>query len=177
METPAESAPIPPGPVERAFVALNRWLVILLMGSMATLVFVNVIARYVFNDSIIWVEELTQYQMIWITYLGAGLALREGRHVAVDLFAEWLPQGLRRYVRVLVGLLMLAFLVTLAVLGFQIAAFTWNQETPVLNIPTGIPYLGIPIGASVMALHLVLFFRDFAASRWEHDPVAEAAVD
>ncbi len=171
------AAPIPPGPVERAFVAVNQWLVIALMGSMATLVFANVIARYLFNDSIIWVEELTQYQMIWITYLGAGLALREGRHVAVDLFTDLLPERLRRFVRVFVGLAILAFLVTLAVLGFRIAAFTWSQETPVLNVPTGIPYLGIPIGAAVMALHLVLFFRDFVACRWEHDPVAEAAVD
>jgi TRAP-type C4-dicarboxylate transport system permease small subunit len=157
--------------LERGFVAANQWLVILMMGTMALLVFVNVVARYVFNFSIIWVEEFTQYQMIWITYLGAGLALREGRHVAVEVFQDRLPPGLRRHVRVFVGLAMLAFLGTLAVLGFRIAQFTWNQETPVLNIPTGVPYLGVPIGALVMAMHLVLVFRDYVDKRFEHvDP-------
>jgi TRAP-type C4-dicarboxylate transport system permease small subunit len=157
--------------LERGFVAANQWAIILMMGTMALLVFVNVVTRYVFNFSIIWVEELTQYQMIWITYLGAGLALREGRHVAVEVFQDRLPPRLRRHARTLVGLAMLAFLVTLAVLGFRIAQFTWNQETPVLNIPTGIPYLGVPIGALVMALHLVLVFRDYVDKRFEHvDP-------
>ena len=154
--------------LERGFVAANQWLVILMMGTMALLVFANVVSRYVFNVSIIWVEELTQYQMIWITYLGAGLALREGRHVAVEVLQDQLPPALRRYVRWFVAFAMLAFLVTLAVLGLRIAQFTWNQETPVLNIPTGIPYLGIPIGAAVMALHLVLFMRDYVDKKFEH---------
>jgi TRAP-type C4-dicarboxylate transport system permease small subunit len=162
---------------ERWFVAVNQWAIILMMGTMAALVFANVVARYVFNFSIIWVEELTQYQMIWITYLGAGLALREGRHVAVEIFQDMLPESLRRYARYFVGLSMLAFLLALVVLGFRIAAFTWNQETPVLNVPTGVPYLGVPIGALVMALHLVLIMRDFAEKRFEHTEPLEAGAE
>lgn len=163
--------------LERGFVAVNQWLVILMMGTMAALVFANVVSRYVFNVSIIWVEELTQYQMIWITYLGAGLALREGRHVAVEVLQDLLPARLRRYVRWFVALAMLAFLVTLAVLGFRIAEFTWNQETPVMNIPTGVPYLGVPIGAVVMALHLVLFMRDYVDKRFEHADPHEGEIE
>lgn len=154
--------------LERAFVTANQWIVIVLMATMAVLVFANVVSRYVLNVSIIWVEELTQYQMIWITYLGAGLALREGRHVAVEVLQDVLPTAARRYVRWFVAFAMLAFLVTLAVLGLRIAAFTWNQETPVMNVPTGVPYLGVPIGAAVMALHLVLFMRDYVDKRFEH---------
>jgi len=157
------------------FVRVNQWLVIALMGTMATLVFANVVCRYVFNYSIIWVEELTQYQMIWIAYLGAGLALREGRHVAVDTLQDLLPAPLRRFVRLLIWAGIVAFLFALTILGFQIAAFTWNQETPVMNIPTGIPYLAIPIGAAAFLLHALLFWRDFVERRFEHweDPAAE----
>lgn len=163
-------------PLERAFVRANQWLIVALMGSMAALVFANVVSRYLFNHSIIWVEELTQYQMIWITYLGAGLALREGRLVAVDVLEAVMPPALRRGVRLVIGVAILAFLVTLVVLGFQIAAFTWTQETPVLQVPAGVPYLGVPIGALVCALHLVLVFRDFVERRFEGvDDVAEHA--
>lgn len=159
---------------EAWFVRLNQWTVIALMATMATLVFVNVVARYVFNDSIIWVEELTQYEMIWIAYLGAGLALREGRHVAVDLIEQALPPGARRALRLALGLAILAFLGTLAVLGVQIAAFTWDQETPVLNVPAGLPYLGVPLGATMCALHLILVLRDFVDKRFEHTEGAYA---
>jgi TRAP-type C4-dicarboxylate transport system permease small subunit len=161
--------PLPPSPsttgtlarFEHALVRVNQALVIALMASMAALVFLNVVTRYVFNHSIIWVEELTQYQMIWVAYLGAGLALREARHVAVDTLQDFLPAPLRRHLRTLLAAAMAVFLGVLVVLGFRIAAFTWNQETPVMNLPTGLPYLAVPIGAAAMLLHLVLFWRRF----------------
>lgn len=156
------------GAAEAWLVRLNQWLVIALMASMATLVFANVISRYVFSASMIWAEELTQYQMIWITYLGAGLALREGRHVAVDLLDQALAPRWQRALRAAMGALILAFLATLAVLGARMAHFAWDQETPALQISAGIPYLAIPVGAAVCALHLVCVFRDYVARRYEH---------
>ncbi len=58
----------------------------------------------------------------------------------------------------------------LVVLGFQIVAFTWNQETPVMNVPTGVPYLAVPLGAAAWLLHLLLFWRRFVAREFEHPP-------
>lgn len=160
---------------ERAFLGANRALVVAMMAVMATLVFANVIARYVFNFSIIWVEELTQFMMIWITYVGAGLAMREGRHVAVEMFQDLLPAPAAKALRVLVALAMLVFLGFLLVLGIQFAQFAWEQETPVMNIRVGIAYLAIPVGAAIFAVHLVCTFRDFVAKRFEHDAEAELA--
>jgi len=161
--------------MEHAFVRLNQALVVALMGSMALLVFLNVVTRYVFNHSIIWVEELTQYEMIWVAYLGAGLALREGRHVAVDTLQDLLPALPRKLLRTLIAIALAVFLLVLTVLGFQIVAFTWNQETPVLNVPTGLPYLAVPLGAAAFLLHLLLFWRAFVERQFEHadDPAGE----
>lgn len=149
--------------LESVFVRLNQGLIVLLMASMAVLVFANVLMRYVFNQSIFWVEEFTQIEMIWVAYLGAGLALREGRHVAVDMLQDLLPASLRKVVRSFIALTMALFLITLFVLGLQIAEFTWGQETPAMGLPAGLPYLGIPIGAVAMLLHLLLFWRQFVS--------------
>ena len=151
---------------ERYFLAANRAVIFLMMAVMTTLVFVNVVARYAFNFSIIWTEEVSQYLMIWIAYLGAGLALREGRHVALEMLHDRLPVALSRKVRMVVGSLLLAFLGVVTVLGFQFAVFVWNQETPVLNISLGIPSLAIPIGTLLFAAHLVLMFRNYADRRF-----------
>ena len=158
---------------ERYFLATNRAVIFLMMAVMTTLVFVNVVARYAFNFSIIWAEEVSQYLMIWIAYLGAGLALREGRHVALDMLHDRLPLALGRRVRVVVGGLVLAFLGAVTVLGFQFAVFVWNQETPVLNISLGIPSLAIPIGTLLFAAHLVLMFRNYADRRFQPGYVLE----
>lgn len=159
---------------ERVFVGINRWLVIGLMASMATLVFINVIMRYLGGRSLIWVEELTQYQMIWVAWLGAGLALREGRHVAVDLLPDALPRMLQRFSRQLLAAAMAVFLLVLMVLGLQIVQFTWSQETPVLGWPAGLPYLAVPVGAACMLVHLLLFWREFVARDFEVPPELDA---
>lgn len=156
--------------LEHGFVWLNQALIILLMASMAILVFANVVMRYVFNQSIFWVEEFTQIQMIWVAYLGAGLALREGRHVAVDMLQDALPAPLRHSVRWFIAVATALFLAALVVLGAQIAEFTWSQETPAMGLPAGLPYLGIPLGAAAMLLHLLLFWRQFIARDFEQVP-------
>jgi TRAP-type C4-dicarboxylate transport system permease small subunit len=147
---------------EHYLVTANRAVVFIMMSVMAALVFINVIARYAFNFSIIWAEEVSQYLMIWIAYLGAGLALREGRHVALEILHDRLPPVMSRRLRMVLGGLVLAFLGTVTVLGLQFSMFVWNQETPVLNISLGIPVLGIPIGCLLFAVHLLLMFRNYA---------------
>ncbi len=150
------------GGFERWLVAVNKAIIFVMMAAMTTLVFVNVIARYMFNYSIIWAEEISQYLMIWIAYLGAGLALREGRHVALEIVHDRLRPAMSRQVRMVIAGLILAFLGTLTVLGFQFSMFVWDQETPVLNISLGIPTLAIPIGCLLFAVHLILMFRNYA---------------
>jgi TRAP-type C4-dicarboxylate transport system permease small subunit len=164
---------MPESRFERYLVAANRAIVFAMMAVMATLVFVNVVARYVFNFSIIWTEEVSQYLMIWIAYLGAGLALREGRHVAVEMLQDRLPTALGRRLRMAVGGLVLIFLGVVTVLGFQFAAFVWNQETPVLNISLGIPSLAIPIGTLLFALHLILMFRNYVGKQYAPGQILE----
>jgi TRAP-type C4-dicarboxylate transport system permease small subunit len=164
--------------LDRTLIVVNRAVLALLLGTMAVLVFGNVCARYLFNASFGWVEELTRYMMIWLAYLGAGLALRYGNHVAVMLLVEALPRLPALLLRAAVGLVMAAFLVALAWIGWEYAEFAWRQRTPVLQWPTGAVYLAIPVGTALMALHLLLGFRSFAAGRGDlAEPAPEAEGD
>lgn len=160
--------------VERWVVLGNRAVIVAMMAAMVALVFANVVARYGFNYSIIWAEELSQYLMVWIAYLGAGLALREGRHVSVDILQNAVPSPLRAALRWLITLAVGAFMAAVAWLGFEFAAFTWIQETPVMQIPLGLVYLAVPLGAVLFLLHLLLFLRPFAAGRFDEPEPLEA---
>jgi len=165
------------GSFEGILVTLNRWIVIAMMAVMVLLVFMNVVSRYIFNHSIIWAEEVSQYLMVWVAFLGAGLALRQGRHVAVEMLQDRLPPTARRMTRHLVALLLIVFMGILTVLGFQFAHFAWDQETPVLNIPLGIPYLAVPIGALLLVIHLFFLYRAYIDRRYEAMENLEAEID
>lgn len=162
---------------ERVLLAGNRWLIIAMMAAMVALVFANVVCRYIFSFSIIWAEELSQYLMVWIAFLGAGLAMREGRHVAVEMLQDALPQPLGRIARVIVLLAILAFLATLVVLGVMFVSFAWEQETPVMNIPTGIPYLAVPIGAFLFFVHLAFISGAYLRKQVEAPESIEAGAE
>jgi TRAP-type C4-dicarboxylate transport system permease small subunit len=159
---------------DRFLVRTNRLFIGVMMLVMFILVFINVLGRYGIGKSWAAAEEISTFLMIWIAYLGAGLALREGRHAAIDMFQDKLPAGLRRSVRTLLGVVILAFFGVLVWLGIRMSIFGWTQETIATQMPTGIPYLAIPLGSIMFCLHLVLTFRDWLDKRWEEIAVPEA---
>ncbi len=153
--------------LEELYLRINRLLVGLMMGAMFVFVFANVVTRYGFGFSIAWTEEVSSFLLIWVTFLGAGLALREGRHVAIDFFQDRMPEGARRMLRTALGLVILAFFGLLVFYGIQFVIFGWSKLTIVTLIPRGIPYLAVPIGAAMFALHLLFIFRRFVERDWE----------
>lgn len=156
-------------PWERVFVSANRWAVVVLLAAMAVLVIANVISRYVFSHSFNWVEELSRYLMIWATFLGAGLALRVGGHIAIDSLPDALPPAAAKWLRVGLVAVMAATLLVVIWLGIDYARFGWEQETPVLGWSFGMVYLAIPVGAALMLAHLLLVARQWVqAGEWEH---------
>ena len=150
--------------VEKWLLRANRWVLVALMATMAMLVFANVVSRYVLNYSLIWVEELTRYLMVWVGFLGAGLVLRLGAHIAVDAFQDLLPRA-RRALRVCIVVVLAVTFAAMTWLGVRYAAFAWDQETPVMNWSTGAIYLAIPIGCALLLVHLVFIARGYVRNR------------
>lgn len=157
---------------ELYLVRANKFVIFALMVTMFVLVIGNVISRYAFNHSLNWVEELSRYVMIWITFLGAGLAMREGRHVAITMLQEKLPKKVVPYFRGFVGLIILVFLIFVAYLGYQYALTSMEQESTVLRWSMGAIYMAIPIGLLLFALHFITIFRDFLTPT-EHEEGGE----
>ena len=152
--------------IERMLVRANAFIIGLMMIVMFILVFTNVITRYCFGFSIATAEEISTFLMIWVTYLGAGLALREGRHASIDFFQDLLSARAQRLVRTLLGIVLIVFFALLCWYGARFAHFGWGLETIATQIPKGIPYLCIPIGAALFAIHLFLVFRKWLDRSW-----------
>ncbi len=153
------------GRAERWLVAANGAVLIALMAAMALLVIANVIARYAFNHSFVWAEELSRYMMIWGGFLGSGLVLRIGAHLAVDVFQDLLARRGAQALRVGVVTVMAGTVLAMLWLGIEYVRFAWDQETPVLNWNFGLVYLAIPIGALLMLVHLALIAAPYVRER------------
>ena len=146
---------------EQVLVRVNGAVIAGMLFVMFLLVFANVVTRYAFGFSLNWAEEASRFLMIWITYLGAGLAMREGQHAAITLLQNLLPDRIARWLRALVAFIMIAFMATLAFLGFQYSKMTMAQTTAALRLPSGAVYLAVPLGAIGFVLHLIAGLRDY----------------
>lgn len=60
---------------------------------MVVLVFANVVLRYVFNTGISVSEELSRWLFVWMTFLGAIVALNERAHLGTDTLVARLPRS------------------------------------------------------------------------------------
>lgn len=161
--------------LDRILVRANAFVAGTMLAVMVTLVFANVVSRYMFNYSFSWVEEVTRYMMIWLAYLSAGLALRHRRHVSVELLQDALPRPAVLAVRAMVALIVVGFFGVVAYHGFRYAAFAWIQSTPVLGLSLGLIYLAIPLGALLMIVHLLLVLRPFVRRELDQDEAVGAA--
>lgn len=147
---------------DRFLVKSNYVVIGLTLFFMFIFVFINVITRYVFNFSINWAEELSRFLMIATCFLGIGIGMREGRHVAIEVFINLIPnQTIRRVIRLINGLIIIAFMITLTYLGFLYAATQFEAKSAVLRWGMGYIYLFVPIGALAFVMHLVLTIKDF----------------
>ena len=73
------------------FFKLLEFLVVACMVAMVVMVFGNVVLRYAFNSGIDISDELARYCFIWLTYIGAMVAMREGGHLGMDSLVRILP--------------------------------------------------------------------------------------
>ena len=149
---------------DRWLIRLNRYAVIGILAAMAIMVFANVVLRYVSGNSILWVEEVSRYLMIWLTFLGSGLVMRYGGHIGIDTLQERLPAhavAIRAFI--LVGLL--AFFGVMVWLGIVYTLRTWSQTTPVMGVPIGAVYLAMPIGFALMIAHLLFMAAPYVRRR------------
>ena len=146
---------------ESIFTSLNRILVTATLAAVFVIVFANVVGRYAFGSSFAWAEEVARHLMILCAFAGAGLALREGRLVSINILSDLLSKQMALKLRWLIVGMMFAFMGTMMWLGIEFVQFGWNKETMSTGIPKGIPYLAIPIGCGLFLVHLAMFARRF----------------
>ncbi len=117
-----------------------EWLIAGFLAVMVLMVFGNVVLRYAFNSGITVSEELSRWFFVWLTFLGAVVALREHGHLGTDVLVSRLG---RTGKLVCLGLSQALMLGTTAVLlhgSLAQARINWDVEAPVTGAPMAIVY-------------------------------------
>lgn len=135
-----------------------------LIGALAGVSFVNVIARNFFDANFAWIGEFYQFTVIWLALIGASAATRSGRHINVDAASRLLPYKVKHAVRA-----------ALCLLGAGFAAYIVSRAGPDLDNVFGQSpsetifgvtdyqlYRIIPLAFAVMSARFVMLALDHA---------------
>ncbi|MEY2951949.1 MAG: hypothetical protein RLZZ401_36 [Pseudomonadota bacterium] len=150
---------------ERHFMAINRWLLILILGTMSVIIFTNVGLRYLTSQSIEWAEEVARHLMIWLTFLGCGPVLRYGGHIAVENLQDALPRWMAQALRAVIALLLFGFFAFFVWYGIEYMERTQFQVTAATQISMAFIYASLPVGAAIALVHWALIVRSYVLER------------
>ena len=129
------------------------------MVSMTIVIFIittlTVFTRYVLNVVPSWSEEIPRYLLVWITYLGAGLAIKFKEHISLDVFFNLMPLRARQAGHLILNGLVAIVAAIMIVYGIGLVNHFGEDLMESIPVTNFWLYLAMPISGSLMLLYLV----------------------
>lgn len=139
---------------------LLSWLMVASLALMVVLVFTNVVLRYALNSGITVSEELSRWLFVWLTFLGAIVALNEGAHLGTDTLVSRLSVRGKKVCLVLGHVLML-FICWLVFKGsLDQVKINWDSTSAAMEVSMALFYgCGMVFAVSGAVILLNHFWR------------------
>ena len=129
-------------------IRIDHWLVAILLFTMASIAFVNILSRYLFHFSFASTEEITINLFVWVTVIGSGLAFERGGQLGMVTLYKLFPKKFKKFVIFFSAALsaVLFLLVDIYMIQAIYQELTlFNATSAALGIPVWIYYIGVPI--------------------------------
>ena len=128
----------------------------LIVAATAFITCIAVFFRSVLHASLPWPEELSGYALVWTSFLGAYLCVREDRHISFELLVEKLPAANRRVLETITDLMVAAFFVLLIYELVRMISVVGKTSLQTIDVPVGVFIAALPICGGAMVLALIL---------------------
>jgi len=138
---------------------LEEWVLVASLVFTVTLIFVQVICRYVLKSSLSWSEELARYVFVWQIWLGASMAVKYRKHVKVDFLKMMMPPTVQKAMDVVAAVIWTGMSAELTWMGTKLALILLQrgQLSPAMQIPIAYAYMSVPVGCGLMTFRLLQY--------------------
>jgi TRAP-type C4-dicarboxylate transport system permease small subunit len=145
---------------------LDRFLeafVVLVMAVLVLDVSWQVFTRFILKDPSTWTDELATFLLIWVSLLGAAVALKRGAHLGMDYFVERMSPRRRLYVAVFVYVCTGLFSLCVMTIGgatLVVRKLQLQETSPALGLDLGYVYLALPISGFFLTIYSIELLVD-----------------
>ena len=153
--------------IDKILTFFEEWTLFLTVTAALLALFVNVILRYGFNYTLAWSEELVREVIIYTTFIGLGVAIKNKSMIKIDAVVQLVPilnsplNYFSNLVTMIFGLMMIYY-------GWKMAALQvmTNQKTIILQIPLVYLYAIIPVmGTTILLRTIQVMYQDITEGR------------
>ena len=155
------------------FFRLAEILLVTMLTAMVIMVFGNVVLRYGFNDGIISSEELSRFLFIWITFLGAIVAMRENAHLGLDSIVRLVPRLGKKIMFAISNLLMFGCCVLMFYGTYKQHGINATTLSPVTGIPMSWVYGVGYVASTAMGLLILGKLVRLARGQYQEDELIQ----
>ncbi len=134
------------------------WAIAAIHAAIVVILFAGVVARYVFNAPLFWGEEMSILGLVWLTFLGGAVLVRQNKNVAITIFTDHLPARVFRRVDFVNHILIMICLVVMIRQAWTLSDRLMDSTTPALRFRETWFAAALVIGFVVMLFYQVQRF-------------------
>ena len=118
-------------------------------------IFLQVIMRYVFNNSLFWSEELGRFLFEWLTWIGISLGAKKGQHIKITMLHDKFSYRKAQMLDIISSVIVIGICAVTIYHGVYMAYFWSGSVYPCLKISLAWGYISIPIGCSLITIRYI----------------------
>ena len=133
---------------------INQSIAAIGISAGVAIAFTNVVARYLFDASLVWATELTIFVFLWSIFFGAAYCFKKDAHIAVTIVLDVMPSRVAKVMLLISHLITFTFLLAVAYFGYEYLELVVELDERSIDLwdmPMWIVYLVIPVAFSFAA--------------------------
>ncbi|SHG91810.1 TRAP-type C4-dicarboxylate transport system, small permease component [Anaerosphaera aminiphila DSM 21120] len=141
---------------------LEEMFLVILLVIMTVLLGIQIVSRYVFNNSLSWSEELVRYLFVWSAFIGVPYCIKKGTSIKVDQFRNMMPVKFQKFLLYFDKIIMFALFLILTIFSYDVVRSTYlsGQTSAAMGIPMWIVQLSVLVGSILSLIRIVQNFYE-----------------
>lgn len=133
---------------------INQKIAVIGITAGVAIAFTNVVARYVFDASLVWATELTIFLFLWSVFFGAAYCFKKDAHIAVTVVLDIVPSRVAKIMLLVSHLITFVFLIAVSYFGYEYLLLVHEideRSIDLWDMPMWLIYLVIPVSFAFAA--------------------------
>lgn len=134
----------------KTIIKLEKGLVVTFLAMLILLVFFSAVFRW-FGVSVAWSTDVAQMLFAWLSFIGADLALRQNKHVGIDMLTRHFSPSAQNSLALAINVLILAFCLLNVIFGTNLVIVNYRRMFNTLPISYSFVTAACPVGCALMS--------------------------